>query len=612
MSVKLARKQSTLSRIGRGGCRLLSLETAGQSETGLWDRLEAFQSVSAGIAGAQDLEGVADEALKLALELAGASVAFIGLVDDAGSRQQVFSRASDPARSVTGDEIEGLFAAAATEMRSATSTVHKPVPDLSSYYGLPLKVGGKVIGVMGVAGGGVYTVVQRQGLDILGNQVAASVEIFWMQQRRQELVEALVNMRADLDRSEKQRVLNEERAQSALRIERARELAVEALIAVSTHARTGATFSSFYRGLTESVAELVGAGKVLFWQLNENRTLTPIPGSHGIDDQFLARLYPAPAEPFGGNLTSQVVYKDFVFRAARSDVKGGSPYGAVLDTLGVSSAISVPWRAGDQRLGVAAAYDSKNPDGFSMEDAWVLQMAGLAAGLVWQLKLAETDLTTTVRRLQKVDEARQVLLRNMSTAVDVARKRFASELHDDALQKLTAAELHLQRAGDVGSPIADARRLLDQAEQALRKLLFEVRPPGLEVPGGFEETIRDRVRMMYTVTGIEAEIDLRLPDHQPHEIKSIVFRQVSEALTNVEKHSAATRVQVVVRERDGGIHGEVIDDGRGFVVAERDQLPGHLGLLALRERALLAGGWCEVTSEPGNGTRVEFWIPSPQ
>jgi signal transduction histidine kinase len=102
-----------------------------------------------------------------------------------------------------------------------------------------------------------------------------------------------------------------------------------------------------------------------------------------------------------------------------------------------------------------------------------------------------------------------------------------------------------------------------------------------------------------------------LPDDHPYEIKSIVFRQVSEALTNVEKHAAASRVRVIVKARDGGIHGEVIDDGRGFVVGDRDHLPGHLGLLALRERALLAGGWCEVTSEPGTGTRVEFWVPSP-
>jgi signal transduction histidine kinase len=200
----------------------------------------------------------------------------------------------------------------------------------------------------------------------------------------------------------------------------------------------------------------------------------------------------------------------------------------------------------------------------------------------------------------------------MSTAVDKARRRFANELHDDALQKLTAAELHLQRAGEQSSPVGDARGLLVEAEQALRKLLFEVRPPALDVPGRFEETIRDRVTMMHTITGIEAELELQLPDGQAHEIKSIIFRQVSEALSNVEKHAAATRVQIEVKERDGGIHGEVVDDGRGFVVSERDHLPGHLGLLALRERALLAGGWCEVTSEPGSGTKVEFWVPLAQ
>jgi signal transduction histidine kinase len=577
------------------------LETVGYTEAGLWDRLEAFQKVSAELAGAQDIAPAAEQALELALQLTGASVAFIGLVDEAGTRHEVYSRTADPARAVPRDEIDRLLGA------GAGSSTDSP---LDGYYGVTLQAGGRVVGTMGVAGGRIYTVVQRRVLAILADQFAAAVAIFSLQQRRHELVDALVNLRADLDRSEKQRLLNEERAQSALRIEKARELAVEAFLAVSTHARTGATFGAFYRGLTENVAELVGAGKVLFWQLNENRTLTPIPGAHGIDDQFLGRLYPAPAEPFAGDLTSRVVYEDFVFRAAASDVDSGDR--AVLDTLGVTSAISVPWRAGHQRLGVVAAYDSRHRGGFSMEDAWVLQMAGLAAGLVWQLKLAETDLTKTIRRLQKVDEARQLLLRNMSTAVEKARRRFAHELHDDALQKLTAAELHLQRAAEQAPPAVEARRLLNQAELALRKLLFEVQPPALEVQGGFEETIRDRVTMMRSMTGIEADIELQLPDDQAYELKSIVFRQVSEALTNVEKHAAATRVRIWVKERDGGIYGEVVDDGRGFVVSERDHLPGHLGLLALRERALLAGGWCEVTSEPGSGTRVEFWVPLAQ
>jgi signal transduction histidine kinase len=325
----------------------------------------------------------------------------------------------------------------------------------------------------------------------------------------------------------------------------------------------------------------------------------------------MSRLYPAPCDPDRDDLTSRVVFKDFTYRASRADA---DPFSIkVLDTLGVSTAISVPWRAGDQRLGLVSAYDSRHPEGFSREDTWVLHKAGLAAGLVWQLRQADADLKKTVERLEKVDSARQLLLKNASNAADKIRRRFADELHDDALQKLTAAELQLQRVtpSHLG-PLDDALGLLRQAEDALRKLLFEMRPPALEVPGGFEETIRDRLMLLRSLTGIEADIELDLPDNVSYELKSLVFRQVAEAVTNVEKHAAATHVEVIVKSADGGIHGCVVDDGRGFLVAERDHLPGHLGLLSLNERALLAGGWCTISSEPGKGTRVEFWIPTPQ
>jgi signal transduction histidine kinase len=146
----------------------------------------------------------------------------------------------------------------------------------------------------------------------------------------------------------------------------------------------------------------------------------------------------------------------------------------------------------------------------------------------------------------------------------------------------------------------------------LRKLLFEVRPPALELAGGFEETIRDRLLMVRSLTGIEADMNLELPDDVSYEIKSVVFRQVTEAVTNVEKHSRATRVEVTIKAEGGGIRGVIADDGVGFIVEERDHLPGHLGLLSLNERALLADGWCKVSSEPGKGTKVEFWIPTPR
>jgi signal transduction histidine kinase len=580
------------------------VETVSRLEADFWEQFEAFQFVSVDLARFRDLDEVAERALELALELTKSSVAFIVLVDDSGDRRQVYTRAAVPADVLTEAQIDKMVDNAtpgqSRQLESAQST----------YCGQTLQAGGRTIGTMGVVNKSGFTVLQRRGFSLFANQLASAIEIARLHERRQEMVDALVNLRAELDHSEAQRLLSEERARGTERLEKAHDLAVEALLSVSVHARLGKNLTDFYRRLTGTVAQLVGAEKVLFWQVNDNKTLTAIPGAHGVDDAFIARLRPGRCDPEIDDLASRVVYKDFIYRAARADADEEAML--VLDALGVNTAISVPWRAGDHRLGLVAAYDSRNPEGFSREDTWVLHKAGLAAGLVWQLRQAETDLKKTVERLQKVDSARQLLLKNASTAADKIRRRFASELHDDALQKLTAAELHLQRVGPKQlGPIDDAVTLLQQAEDALRKLLFEVRPPALELPGGFEETIRDRVLMLRQMTGIEAELDLDLPDDVVYEIKSVVFRQVSEAVTNVEKHAAATRVMVKVKAEGGGISGLVIDNGRGFVVEERDHLPGHLGLLSLTERSLLAGGWCTITSEPGKGTKVEFWIPAP-
>jgi signal transduction histidine kinase len=590
------------------GC--YQIETVGELEADFWEQFETFQSVLFDLARLSDLDQVAERALELALELTRSSVAFLALVDDNGDRKQIYTRAATPSQALEAAQIDELIAHAATAERPVAGTRPTSDPSLSSFYGQPLLAGGRTIGMMGVVNQAGYSTIQRRALSLFANQLAAAIEIARLHQRRQEMVDALVNLRADLDRSEAQRLISEERAKSTERLERAHELAVEALLAVSVHARVGHSLTDFYRRLTATVARLVGADKVLFWQLNDDHTLTPIPGAHGIDDAFIARLYPAPCAPDRDDLTSRIVFKDLIYRASRDDTDPSSI--RVLDALNVSTAISVPWRAGDQRLGLVAAYDSRQPEGFTREDTWVLHKAGLAAGLVWQLRQADADLKKTVERLQTVDSARQLLMKNASTAADKIRKRFATELHDDALQKLTAAELQLHRVGpDKLDPIDDAIELLRQAEDAVRKLLFEVQPPALELPGGLEETIRDRLMMLRSLTGIEADATVEVPDEIAYELKSIVFRQVAEAVTNVEKHAAATQVQVVVKVEDGGVHGLVVDNGRGFVMAEREHLPGHLGLLTLNERALLAGGWCKITSEPGKGSRVEFWIPTP-
>lgn len=586
-----------------------------QLETGSGDVLDAVRAAAAELGQLTTVLEVSETALTLALRLTKSSVAFIALTDETTGRKQILSRAADPMDALPSDEIERLFAAAAALGESESTTwdgyATPTTPAIRSFCGRQLRAGGKTIGMMGVASSTGYTAFQQLAFDVFVSQVAASLEAADQAARRQEMVDTLVNLRQELDRSERQRLINEERARSAERVERAHEAAVDALLAVSRHARSGHDLAEFYRRLTRSISELVAARKVLFWEVTSSGSLAPIPGAHGVDETFLAGLSPLACAPDRDDLASRIVYHDLMFRASAAEEAG--EFHEALRTLGVASAIAVPWRAGDQRLGLVAAFESRRSQGFSREDTWVLQKAGLAAGLVWQLKSADQDLKKTVDRLQRVDAARQMLLRNVTSAVEKARRHFAGELHDDALQKLTAAELHLERAAgpdghDTGA-LRDAQVLLAETEEALRRLLFEVRPPSLEVAGGFLQTLQDRISAMRSLTGAEIQVDIDIPEELTYEYRSMLFRQVTEALTNVEKHAEASHVDVSLKVSEGGIQGRIADNGRGFVVSERERLPGHLGLLALQERALLAGGWNKVESTPGHGTTVEFWLP---
>ena len=80
---------------------------------------------------------------------------------------------------------------------------------------------------------------------------------------------------------------------------------------------------------------------------------------------------------------------------------------------------------------------------------------------------------------------------------------------------------------------------------------------------------------------------------------------------NARKHSGAKRIEVSLQESNGGLSVRVADDGEGFDPEESADsgIPGHLGMDAMRERARLAGGTWQVSSSPGRGTTVEFWLP---
>ena len=399
---------------------------------------------------------------------------------------------------------------------------------------------------------------------------------------------------------------------SAERLERAQQAAFAALGAVSSYLDADEDLPVFFGRLSETVAGLVGARRAAFWRLGPRGMLSLQPQAFGfpVDSPIHALRIELGAND--GSIVDRVVFRDELALD-----NGTSPE---LDAVwrevglpGIKNSIAVSWRAGDRRIGAVAAFDARR--GFNTNDLWVLRLAAMATGLVWQYKEAEDELGTTAVRLEDAVAARRRLINNIASGGDEARRRFASVLHDDALQLLTAAELQVERlrAEAKGShqtvQFDQLRTTLGKVEDSLRRLLTNTSTEVLELNIDLHQAISERLESVRLHSGIETQVDLRLPDRVPVAIQAILVKNVGEALTNVEKHAHATRVFVSAEVIDGGFKVEIVDDGTGFVVAESVHMPGHLGLLAMRERAQLAGGWFRIESEPGAGATVEFWVP---
>ena len=91
--------------------------------------------------------------------------------------------------------------------------------------------------------------------------------------------------------------------------------------------------------------------------------------------------------------------------------------------------------------------------------------------------------------------------------------------------------------------------------------------------------------------------------------RAILYRIAQEALTNVVKHARASRVDVVLEESSDGVMVRISDDGVGLSSNGDSSGSGHIGLVAMRERAEMAGGWWRISSTAGKGTSVEFLVP---
>jgi two-component system, NarL family, sensor histidine kinase UhpB len=220
------------------------------------------------------------------------------------------------------------------------------------------------------------------------------------------------------------------------------------------------------------------------------------------------------------------------------------------------------------------------------------------------LQTIETDREYLVRQLQglAVDvetRAERMAQERANLMRENERKRIASDLHDDLGAKL----LTIAHTSDVATIPDLAREALDEMRLAVRGMTGK--PVNLaDALGDWRAEIVGRLGQAQ-IAGIWEDQGARIP----HVLSARVFMQLTrilrEAVSNVIKHSAASRCKVRWEVEEGTLRMAVRDDGKGIA----EELRGGQGVSSMKVRAKRINGQCLVESRPGHGVEVSLTVP---
>lgn len=208
------------------------------------------------------------------------------------------------------------------------------------------------------------------------------------------------------------------------------------------------------------------------------------------------------------------------------------------------------------------------------------------------------------------------------------RRRLAHEIHDTLIQGFASIVMNLEAAeGTLGeNHPAQAHRHLDEARRTAResmdearRMVWALRPEALEGASLSEAFSRLATRWS-EANGVQAEVTVTgSPRRLLPESEVTLLRVAQEALANVRKHAAASRVVLTLSYMEDRVTLDAQDDGVGFKPAisrnGSDKILngnglGGFGLRAMRERIEQNGGRLLVESEPGRGTALVAELPT--
>jgi signal transduction histidine kinase len=208
-----------------------------------------------------------------------------------------------------------------------------------------------------------------------------------------------------------------------------------------------------------------------------------------------------------------------------------------------------------------------------------------------------------------------LLLKQMLVLHERDRRLVAYELHDGLVQDVTASQMLLDGVlnredlppGELRGQLQEASRLMQKAVEEARRLVGGLRPPILEEMGAASAIsyLIDNLPQSELSIDFVAEVQ---SDRLDPFLEAAIYRIVQQAISNIQRHSRASRARVRLTQQGDWINVDIQDWGVGFDPSGVSE--DRFGLQGIRERARLMRGRAVIDSAPGKGTHISVDLPT--
>jgi PAS domain S-box-containing protein len=359
-------------------------------------------------------------------------------------------------------------------------------------------------------------------------------------------------------------------------------------------------------------ARTLNVERVSIWRYTENRDAIHCVDLFELsyDRHVTGMTLPVTSHPmyFQTLAASQIIAAD----DAQADKRTAEFSTEYLSKVGITSMMDVPIYLFGRLEGVIC-HEHVGPSRRWTEDE---QMFAVAVSNLIALAYEQGERRRAEEQLQQSQHRLRSLTARLESVREDERIRIAREIHDELGQALTGVKLELSLLHDQmpeGRPsllatLESIAKLVDTTIQSVRRIATELRPVVLDQLG-LIPAIEWQAREFQSRTGIQCTLDIYLRSVSLSQAGSTaMFRIFQEILTNVARHARASTVNITLQEQAGTLVLEVRDNGRGVTDAELAD-PKSLGLVGMRERALLLGGETTIKGTPAKGTTVKVRIP---